>query len=99
MAGAAFIRANPRAPIDRTILFISTIYLLVFLATVREKAPTLIRRLVAGFAFYAVAQYCLPDWPCACGAHRDVTAFQQWSYAEPAAYLVLVVFWIVALPG
>ncbi len=99
VVGSMFIRANPRAPVDRTILFISTVYLLVFLATVRDKAPALIRRLVAGFAFYAGASIVCQIGRAVAGAHRDVTAFQLWSYAEPAAYLVLVLFWIVALPS
>src|SRR5271156_3248288 len=36
------IQANPRAPIDRGILFTSTLFLLVFLASLLQKTPSLV---------------------------------------------------------
>src|SRR5271163_4609314 len=46
---SAPIHANPRAPIDRGILFTSTLLLLVFLASLPKETPALVRRIAGGF--------------------------------------------------
>jgi hypothetical protein len=105
IAAAAFaalsstqIRANPRAPIDRSILFVSALYLLVFLACAAKKTSALIHRLVQGFAFYAGVSIVCQIGRAVAGAQRNITVFNRWSYAEPAAYLLVVLFWIFFLP-
>jgi hypothetical protein len=95
---AMFIRVTPRAPVDRSIVFVSGVYLLVFFATVAKKISPLIRRLVGGFAFYAAASIVCQTGRAVAGAQRNAILFNRWSYAAPAAYLAVVVFWIVVLP-
>jgi hypothetical protein len=99
VVGSTLIRANPRAPVDRTILFVSAVYLMVFFATVPKITSTLIRRLVEGFAFYAGASIVCQIGRAVAGAQRNAAAFNWWSYGQTAAYLVVVLFWIVFLPG
>jgi hypothetical protein len=99
VAGSMLIRANPRAPVDRSILFVSAVYLMVFFAAVSKKASTLIRRLVAGFAFYAGASIVCQIGRAVAGAQHNAAAFNSWSYGQAAAYLAVVLFWIVLLPG
>jgi hypothetical protein len=95
--GSTLIRTNPRVPVDRSILFVSMVYLMVFLATVAKRASPLIRSLVGGFGFYAGASIVCQIGRAVAGAQRSVTAFNWWSYGEPAAYLGVVLFWIVVL--
>ena len=95
--GSTLIRTNPRVPVDRSILFVSMVYLMVFLVTVAKRASPLIRSLVGGFGFYAGASIVCQIGRAVAGAQRSVTAFNWWSYGEPAAYLGVVLFWIVVL--
>jgi len=93
------IHANPRAPIDRGILFTSTLFLMVFLACLPKKTPALVRQIAGGFALYASASILCQIGRTLAAAERNVTSFNRWSYAEVAAYLAAVLFWIFALLG
>jgi hypothetical protein len=80
------IHANPRAPIDRGVLFTSTLFLLVFLASLPQKTPalgrqTLGRRIAAGFALYAGASILCQIGRTLAAVERDVASFNRWSYA------------------
>lgn len=94
---STLIRTNHRVPVDRSILFVSMVYLMVFLVTIAKRASPLIRSLVGGFGFYAGASIVCQIGRAVAGAQRSVTAFSWWSYGEPAAYLGVVLFWIVVL--
>jgi hypothetical protein len=63
----------------------------------REKDAALPRRVAPGFAFYAMAGIAATlERPFAVLA-RNARSLAMWSYVLPAAWVLVVVYWIAAL--
>jgi hypothetical protein len=92
---STLIHANPREPIDRGILFTSTLFLLVFLASLPRQTPALVRRIAGGFALYAGTSILCQIGRTLAAVKRDVISFNRWSYADVAAYLAAVLFFVM----
>lgn len=95
---STLVPANPRAPIDRGVLFTSALFLLTFLASLSRPTRPLVRRVLQGFALFAVASTLGQIGRTLAAAHRDPILFHRWSYAEPTTYLAVVLLWILTLP-
>ena len=91
---STLIHANPRAPMDRGILFTSTLFLLVFLASLPRQTPALVRRIAGGFALAGTSILCWIGRTLA-AIKRDVISFNRWSYTDVAAYLAAVLFFVM----
>lgn len=96
--GSTLIHANPRALIDRGVLFSSSLFIGVFLTSLARKTPPQIHRLIQGFALYASASIVCQVGRTIAGAQHNGAAFNRWTYIESAAYVVIILFWIVTLP-
>lgn len=96
---ARYIHANPRAPMDRGILFTSVLFTLVYLASLIRHAPAFLHRLALGFAFYALVSIAAQIGRAVTGLARNATLFHRWSYATPLAYLAVLLFWLLTLPS
>jgi hypothetical protein len=95
--GSTLIHANPRALIDRGVLFSSSLFIGVFLTSLARNTPPQIHRLIQGFALYATASIVCQICRTIAGAQRNGAAFNRWTYIESAAYVVVILFWIIAL--
>jgi hypothetical protein len=89
------IHANPRAPMDRGILFTSTLFLLVFLVSLSPQTPALDRRIAGGFALHSGVSILCQIGRTLAAVRRDVIAFNRWSYVEVVAYLTAVLIFVV----
>ena len=96
--GSILIHANPRALIDRSILFTSALFIGVFVTSLARKTPPQIQRLVQGFASYASASIVCQIGRTIAGAQHNGAAYNRWSYAESAAYVIVILFWVIVLP-
>jgi hypothetical protein len=92
---STMVHASPRAPVDRGILFTSTLFLLVFLASLAPQTPALVRRIAGGFALYAGASILCQIGRTLAAVKRDVIWFNRWSYAEVVSYLAAVLFFLM----
>jgi hypothetical protein len=92
------IHANPRVPIDRGVLFSAALFIMVFLASQLRETSRLVRLLVGGLAFYAGASIACQMGRTFAGVQQDAVMFNRWSYAESAAYVVVIFFWVIVLP-
>ncbi len=93
------VPADPRARIDRGVLFTSTLMLSVFAASAIRPTSTCraSRRVLEGFAALGVISILSQVARTVAGLHRNATAFTRWSYAGAAAYLVVLLFWLLTL--
>lgn len=101
-------RAVPAAvhtPIDRGVLLPSVLMLLVL--GVREMRPTgaatamqrAARRVLVGFAVLAAAGIASQVGRTVAALHREARLYLRWTYMDAFAYLVVLLFWLIALSG
>jgi len=83
---------SSQMPLDRGVLFNSALFLLVFLMSIAENAPLLIRRIAAGFAIFAASSLLCQVERARAVVQRDITAYHFWSYVQPVSYVVVVLF-------
>jgi hypothetical protein len=93
--------ANSPLPPDRLQIFASSVMVLLcfctLIQTTANQTITLLRRLTLGFAFYGLLSILAICFHTVAAIHRDVRAFEQWSYILSVVYLLTVIYWIVTL--
>ena len=87
---------SARNPVDRGVLFTSSLMLAVFAFARDRFAGTFSRRVLQGFAVLGIAGILTQIGRTVAALHRDAHAFTRWSWAEPGAYLAVLVFWLLA---
>jgi len=88
-----------RAPVppDRVQLFGSVMMILLCGFAVAWRVRGVLRTAVIGLAVFGVVDLLTTAGKSFAAMHRDVAAFAGWSYASSGVYLMVVVFWMVAL--
>lgn len=104
-AAWAISRAVPtdlRAPIDRGVLFPSLLFVTVAIAAILRHDPpagSAPRRILEGFAPLGMVAILSQIGRTLAALHRDGTSYKHWSYAAAVSYLVVLVFWLLAVPA
>ena len=91
-----------KAPIppDRVQLFGSMMMILLCGFAVAARVRGVLYTAVIGLAAFGVVDLLATTGKSFAAMHRDAAAFAGWSYASSGAYLLVVLFWMVALrPG
>jgi hypothetical protein len=91
------VPANPRAPMDRGVLFAGMLMLAVAAVSARQRGMTVARQLIAGFGLLGLTSILCQVERTLAAYHRDAVAFQGWSYPVPFVYLAVVGLWLLSL--
>jgi peptidoglycan/LPS O-acetylase OafA/YrhL len=97
-AGAASRVSVPgRYPPDRGMAFVAILMLFLVLGMIAAKVSGPPRRVAEGFAFYGAIGTLAGIERAYAAIARDARAFTAWSYTSTTTWLVVVLFWILAL--
>jgi hypothetical protein len=88
---------NAPIPTDRAETFASFVMLCLSAWVLAVSHATLLRRIVAGFAFFAAVQLLSQVARAEAALQRNDRAYAGWAYALAGTYLVVVAMWLVVL--
>jgi hypothetical protein len=84
-------------PVDRGQIFASVLMLTVSIWALIAARASLLRSIVLGLALYSSTGLAAQVARNVAVARRDRIAFERWSYVSAAAYLIVVVLWLLTL--
>jgi len=90
---------NTPLPPDRAQIFDSFLMILLCVWMMVRPAKGILRKVCLGFAFFGTWNVLAMLGRTVAASHRDVRTYTAWSYVSPAAYMVVMVFWLIALRG
>jgi hypothetical protein len=89
--------ARAPVPLDRGAVFTSALMLLLFLWMIWMKASPLPCSIAAGFAFYGAISLMAEVERSRITFPRGASTSAAWSYVQIGVYLVVLLFWLLAL--
>ena len=82
-------------PVDRGIVLGGCLFLVLFAFSAAKARPSDERLLLRGFALLAVCQIASQFGRATAAAHRQPALFLTWAYLHVAAWLVLLLVWLL----
>jgi hypothetical protein len=88
---------DPPIPPDRVQIYDSFLLLFLSIWVITRNAPALLLRVSLGFGAYAAIDLLATVIRTVAATRHDVPTFEIWSYIRSATYVLVVIFWILAL--
>ena len=82
---------------DRVEMFGSLLMILLFGFALKARTTGILRKVIGGLATFGIVDLMATAGKGFAAAHRDADTFAGWSYASSGVYLLVVLFWMVAL--